>query len=67
MTQDALFDVEPPPFGLVPCCLFCGAYGEPVPVKGGAAAPWYEASLWCYLTLKRHEAECPGRPDDRAD
>lgn len=64
--QIALFDdgaVERD-LSVVPTCGFCGARGEPIPVDGGAGAPWNAAAIWALLTLTDHErAGCPARTE----
>lgn len=60
---------EPAPFSLHAVCGFCGAHLDVVPVDGGAGAPWYAASLWCYLAQHAHNRQAhPERvPPEAAD
>lgn len=59
-TQPVLDLFDPAPFSFVPVCSVCGKHGDPVPVDGGAGAPWREAEQWCYLAVMAHKrAEHP--------
>ena len=42
------------PLGIVTVCHLCGAATAPIPVDGGASAPWGPAALWGYVALKAH-------------
>lgn len=50
----ALFELEVPVFGMVPCCGKCGARGEPIPCPPD---DWREAVLWAVVAIAKHEED----------
>lgn len=73
MSEDAglfgLAEVRPDStLAFVAACHLCGAVSEPIShadttstgERWNDGAPW-TGVLWASLTLKQHEAECPGR------
>lgn len=53
------------PLYAVACCIWCGEPLEAVEIEGGPGAPWYAASLWCYLANLAHLREAhPERVPD---